>query len=352
VIPLADARALYLASVAQSLAVEIGGWVPWSISGLTSDQLHGLFSPYEIVGYWKDPYQGYAPASFVMSSPSGTVYRFLLSNRIIGSTRLQTIENLLEWCRANFSHALGSEPDNWVQFWGYSGKTPVSKMISGTFGDTGSDLEWAHWTGGCGFTSDFIRSVLRSVNIPVEVRGLANGVLHFSPLFPTESKSMSHGDDPYSRLSKATPEIPIQELLIDTSLLDTWFDTALPVQQQLSNVGRQAATLAVKYLPDLLLHSNERDKVGGLAPAQSSVYQSLESKFTIQDLLAAQLWTRLDAKMTEFKGLSDLRQKKRKPPGPFAPKKKRHHSPIPVESKKKVRAKTKAGRPKARRRRP
>jgi hypothetical protein len=319
-----EARPLYIAHVAHCLAVEIGGWVPWSLVGLSWQELRGLFSVDEIIGFWDEQYQGYGSNSRVTPAPPDVVYRFLLRNGLIRTTRLATIQALLEWCRGNLDHANDLEPKN---IWGYAGKPPVSRMISGTIADTGQGLQWAHWTPGCGGTSDFIGSVLRLVNIPVTRRGLANGGLHFSPLFTSESKTLSHGDDPYSQMSKATPEIPIEKLLVDTSLLDVWFNSNLSVEEQLNNVGRQTNVLAVEYLPDNVLHVNEQDKAEGLSPAQSGVYKRLKTTFTLQELLDATLWDRLGQKMDEFKGFYE--PKKKKPPGPFAPKKPPYHPPKP-----------------------
>lgn len=342
-----DARALYLAYVAQCLAVEIGGWVPWSMLGL-GGEIARLLDPGWIVGSWNSQDKGLQVGSLVTPAPPDVVYRFLVQNGIIGSTRRETIERLLEWCRQNLLHALGSAPQNWVPFWGYDGLTPVSRMIAGTLADTGVGQRWAHWTGGCGYTTDFLQCVLRVVNIPVERRLLANRALHTSPVFTSEGKALSHGDDLYSRASKATPAIPISRLLIDASQLDAWFDPALPVPDQLKNVGRQGLVLDAQYLSDDCLHRNEQDKAAGSSPAQSSVYAGLASAFTVQELMGANFWGRLDEKMAAFEGLEEP-GRKRKPPGPFAPKKPRIHRPKPrkgarATSRVKVNAKVKGKR--------
>ena len=95
---------------------------------------------------------------------------FLALNGLIAPTRLETIERLLNWCRANLLHTFGgmiqSGKTGGEVFWQYHGDTPLSRVINGTVmtepvGNT-IDNEVQHWTAGCHGTSALLREVERS----------------------------------------------------------------------------------------------------------------------------------------------------------------------------------------------
>ena len=84
----------------------------------------------------------------------------------------------------------------------------ASRIIAGTpfAGEENMPLGGIlHRTAGCHGTAGFLRAVLRTVNIPVQER-YANG--HGIVAFTSESRYLSHADDPYSRLTRSIRPSP------------------------------------------------------------------------------------------------------------------------------------------------
>lgn len=102
-----DARHLFLALVAQSLVVEIGRRVPWSIEHDNDASFTALFSPTEMLlfdrgtGFYRVNWSGIA-------APPDVAYHFLRTQALIGPTRRATIEKLLHWCTARLVHFTGN----------------------------------------------------------------------------------------------------------------------------------------------------------------------------------------------------------------------------------------------------
>ena len=69
----------------------------------------------------------------------------------------------------------------------------------------------------------------------------------------------------------------------------------------MKNVGRQVLELAIKHLPNLLLHYHCDDLSHGRSHANGTVFTSIfqNSPFTVSDLEAAQLWQRMDVKIAQ-----------------------------------------------------
>src|SRR6202034_519900 len=73
---------LYVNTIAQSLAVEVGGFVPWSIAGYAPGELQTLFDSNNVVSLemWSSNTQdptiplvwGYVPAGYTMDAPPTT----------------------------------------------------------------------------------------------------------------------------------------------------------------------------------------------------------------------------------------------------------------------------------------
>src|SRR5690606_38051231 len=124
-----------------------------------------------------------------------------------------TIVALLEWCHVNLNHFLGGyENDNIDNHWQYRGATPISRMINGTTRQT--DSRFGRYTAGCHGTVDFLKIVLRSVNIPVVSMWGMDGSGHRQAWFMSEDLYMAHGDDPYNGHSWVTPRVSMGELLV------------------------------------------------------------------------------------------------------------------------------------------
>jgi hypothetical protein len=223
----------------------------------------------------------------------------------VAGDRLTTINRLLEWSRANLKHFGGGFDLGGTFFhWQYRGAAPVSRMLAGTtLGSPPPTM--GHWTAGCPGTNWFLMAVLRTVNIPVRYVVVEE---HATPYFPTESKYLSHGDDPYnSYWSPASPSVPISELLIDQATFNAWFAPTLSSSQRLANVGRQTRELAIKYLSDALLRRRCADiKAGITSHAASAVYADLKGIYTVAELESMNLWNRIDAKLASMGGCSSL----------------------------------------------
>ncbi|HYJ04280.1 MAG TPA: hypothetical protein VEX43_04060, partial [Chthoniobacterales bacterium] len=258
------ARNIYLSHVANSLAAELRGVFPWSITGYTEQNLSLLFAFSEFFSCQEAPktkFPGYYPQSHTLPATPYYAAHFFKAKSLLGLYPRATVAWLFGWCR-NLSHAW-AEPNtgqaDWTCFWG-PGSPPIgaSQLIDGTT-YTGKLVSppktFGHFTIGCSGTTQFMKSVLRAVNIPVEARFGGN---HHMPFFPTLDRALSHGDDPYSRSGdmSAFPGWPIpgkEEYLITGAQWDQWFGPGVAPATAASNVGRHIADLAIKYQSDYLL---------------------------------------------------------------------------------------------------
>ena len=311
---------LYLAHVAHCLAAEIGGWVPWTIRLHPPATLEHLLAATQM--YVRDRNDGGAwdsvhPGGYVLggnhslekvtpSHPTFT-YPFLLENDLVAPTALETIARVLDWCRWNLSHFMGSfTPQNAEFHWQYRGAAPVRRILEGTvFVDPQnppSNPTPQHWTPGCWGTSAFLRSLLRAVNIPVIPR--ISGCGHMVPYFVVQKRYLSHGDDPYNALAKAKyPPYPAGLLLLDEATFTSWFpfdpnDPNNMANHDIAcqNVGRRVVDLAVTHLSDALVFYYCQDKQNGLNHASGQVFGVFQKHgYTVAQLEATNLWERLAA---------------------------------------------------------
>lgn len=301
----ATAWEYFLAYVAQSLVVEIAGLAPWSLRSYPADQLKRLLTTTGLFEYLQNVNK-YLLSNGATPGDPVRIYQFLSSNSFIGLNRRETIGRLLNWCRSNMRHFLGGFDTAGAQaHWQYNGYPPVERVISGT---THPQYGFAHWTAGCWGTSSFLKTVLRTVNIPVDHIS-ADG--HATPHFISENLYLSHGDDPYDGLLTTTPPIPLDELFIDQKTFADWFDWNLPPLTQQDNVGRRCVELALQHLTDWILKLRCNDLAQGVTnQAASSVYNDnslrLYKFYTVSELQAMNLWSRLDAKLTARGGCSNI----------------------------------------------
>ena len=302
----ANAWPLFLAHVAQSLAIEIGQWVNWSIGSGSPDDLKILFDSREFFR-WDGNYNGYRieqSKGRVVPAPPKSIFAFLNNNDCITHNRLNTIAGLLEWCRSNLVHfSGGADAQNMENQWQYRGYPPVSRIISGTPFTGNPHYGIAHRTAGCRGTCGFLRSVLRVVNIPVEQVHVCG---HALPHFTLESRYLTHGDDPYNALTKATPPYPARELMITQAKFNSWFGSEISSGDKCNNVGRTTRELAIQYLPNYLLHRHCSDIAAGRSHAESEVYDTLKRNYTVSQLEVEELWERMDEKIDSFGGCSHI----------------------------------------------
>lgn len=304
----------FLAYVAQSLAADINGWVPWSLSDYGAAELRWLLNSETLFEYasGQGKYAIIRQHHILVSHGAATmgdpcrIFAFLRSERILGATRRQTIVRMIDWCRHNLAHFVGGyAPDNLEDHWQYQGWPPVERIIRGTDhrDASGVDLGLDHWTAGCWGTTAFLQLVLRTANIPVEP---VEGVCHMLPHFLHEGLALSHGDDPYNRMTHASPAIPAEEILIDEPTFQSWFGPGVSRSEFCGNIGRRTDELAVEYLPHELLRYHCEDQAQGNPPANSRVLDALDQTFTLQELQSRNLWQRMDAKLASMGGCDQI----------------------------------------------
>ncbi len=303
----ANAWQIYVATVGMSLAAEIDGWFNWSLRDYDSNALFYTLSSRATFRLNRnndvDSYNSNADGYIVMHAATPAhptvIFKFLADNNLIGVTPTQTVGHVLNWARWNLAHFFGPHTvDQWFLYWQYLGKPPVSRVIEGTVTtDPGTAPGFpgkVHWTAGCYGTTDFITRLLRLVNIPIHrVGSFQETGGHTSPYFVALQQYMSHGDDPYTSLSKAN--FPGQLLLIGENTWTSWFQNADPLVN-LSNVGRRPVELAVWYLGDFMVGEYCGDVWAGKDHATGDVYSHYSTHYTVAQLEATDLWGRLQAK--------------------------------------------------------
>lgn len=307
---------LYLAHVAHSLAVEIMGWVNWSVVDYPPDQLEALFNSHSMFR-WNHDEQLYEISldqhgRAVPSVPALT-YEFLAENNLVAEDHVTSIARLLDWCRWNLFHfGGGSNAANMEDHWQYRGFPPVSRVIGGTVHSNEPHIGRKHYTAGCHGTVGFLRAVLRTINIPAAYR---KAHLHGVPHFTSIDRYMSHGDDPYGRLSKSTDPFPAEALLIDHTTFQKWFGPGVPDSEAENNVGRKVAELAVEHLPDWLLWLHCKDGKAKRPPEKSLVFLRktdnrsgawLSRYFSMDQLKQKRLWERMDRKIKQRGGCGKI----------------------------------------------
>ena len=319
-----DAFALYVRLVAAQLAVETSGCVPWSLEDYDTADLALLFDgrftfryvPAGINGEWNiQTKTGHLLDSTVTPAPPLVVLGFLGQNGLIGADREESLIRFLEWEREHLVHVLGSNQSlpKGMNYWGYNGRAPVSRMINGTSmaeptnfssGADFFDPELRHWYGGCGGASFFNYHVLRVMNIAAE----PTVYHHFQNRFALDGGNhvgSCHGDDPYAL--QLAPEIPMAASLLDDATFHAWLVNQTDETQLKKTIGRCKGDLYIEYLPRILLEKHCRDLWRENDHASSEVYQWVGTKtYTVEELEAKGVWTGIEAKLDAIGGCSGL----------------------------------------------
>ena len=291
----------YTGHVALNLAAEIFAWVPWSLHNFDNVGMNYVL-PFDNFYF---PCNQYGATGYCLnggSTPANATYvfKFLKTHSLIGTTKVDTINRVLDWARWNLSHMGGMGYDANLQFFGYWGQPPVSRVIEGTVVAPPAPDDWQinprHWTAGCGGTTDFFSVIFRALNIPVTSAAAGGG--HMTPWFVSENLYLSHGDDPYSQDMKS--DAPTSMLPISKATYDTWFPINDPVTAA-KNTGRRNVEINVLYPSKWVLdlycsdQANLKDHLGG------RVYNEYFYKFyTVPQLENLGLWQRLDYKMLTY----------------------------------------------------
>ncbi|GAB3321218.1 hypothetical protein GCM10027299_15380 [Larkinella ripae] len=307
VLSVSDAWAYFKASVGHSLAVEYGQHLPWSLVGYSPNELAQLFDSRELFEWTASPagYQFRSRHGRVIPAPPRYSYEFLARENLIGPNRLDTISRAVDWCRLNLIHFTGSfTAANAEAQWQYRGYPPMVRVIEGTPSTLEPSVRIMHRTAGCWGTTGFLRALLRVVNIPVKLVSTAG---HAQPWFMADGHYLSHGDDPYSRLVKqGNPPVPAGQLLISQTLFDQWFGSAVSDQQKDNNIGRRPVELALLYLPTYLLKTYCNDKAAGKSHAGGAVFELFSRYYTVAELEALTLWTRMDTQIAQLGGCAQI----------------------------------------------
>jgi hypothetical protein len=302
----ADAWAYFKASVAQSLAAEIGAQLLWSLQAYPADQLAELVDSREMFRWNASPagYRIDSTHGHIVPAPPARSYEFLGTAGLIASTRLDTLARVVDWCRGNLVHFTGgTTAANMQDQWQYRGYPPMTRVLGGTAQTSHPEFGVMHRTAGCWGTTGFLRALLRVINIPVKLVANAG---HAQPWFVADSRYLSHGDDPYNQLTKATPPIPAGEILIDQAKFATWFGSGVNATDKSNNIGRRMRELAITYLPNYLLHAYCSDLAAGKNHPVGQVFDIFSRNYTVAQLEAENLWARMDAKIAGFGGCAHV----------------------------------------------
>jgi hypothetical protein len=308
-----QAWVLFIATVAHSLALEIGGFVPWSVLNYGTDDLIELFSSKALFhaehrDYTDFSYTGYWTGNVLHAFPK-TTFGFFVDQNIIRPSHVGTITRILVWSGNNLVHTGSYNHDTdgksamevSYMHWQYYGHQPVQRVLAGTVRESTTDVK--HWTHGCVGTSSMYRSILRALNIPAYVQfgwgddGEPHLDGHTVPIFPTIGRTMSHADEILAwhvfaeDIEPPPNSVSPYSVLIDWSTFIDWFFTHPD-----HNVGRQRFyELRLQFLPDEILDLYCQDlSLPLFTPlSQTAVYDRFSEHFTVQDLLDRGLWSRL-----------------------------------------------------------
>jgi hypothetical protein len=305
---------LFLRYVANSLALELTHGLPWSIVHDKDLELELLLAgprmftlrQGETGGQYYEICQSCGTS---LPAPPDLALQFLRTHDLIGTSRLDTITRILEWCKG-MTHFIGSlsKPRTAHDTWQYRGYPPAVRVMEGTTmlpGNPAGHIDGLrHFTAGCHGTTGFLRSVLRAANIQVSEYEAGR---HSLTCFPTEGKYLTHGDDPYSsNFTTMHPPMSASELLIDQSRFDSLLGPAVPRAEAAKRVGFRPRELAERYLPIYLLSRYVKDQAAKKSHAEGEVYQGLKRTFSLEHLEAERLWARMDAGIAELGGVAKV----------------------------------------------
>ena len=308
----------YFASIAWSLALEMQRTVQWSILNDTADELAVLFDSRQMFQLVAPAKGAKGPAIYEINSvvsgsslpaaPEVSV-AFIRRHSLFGANELGTVGRLLTWCEG-LSHFSGNDmAANMRAQWHYDGFPPESRIISGTSFDDGKGKKAdkvQHFTAGCHGTTGFLRSVLRSINIPVENVHAAG---HSLPYFPTLNMCLTHGDDIYNLLYRtAQPALLPKTLFIDPVRYDQLFGPKVSANDIKANVGIRTRELALEHLPLSLLNYYLEDQRQKKSHADGAVAKEFAHDKTVPQLEALNLWSRMDARIVELGGAGKVRE--------------------------------------------
>jgi hypothetical protein len=301
------AWAIFSGHIAQSIFCDASGYVSWSLGDLEDSELAELFDSRRLFA-WNAENATYGIAKDTGSVTPGDpswVFEFLVAHNLVGENRLDTIHRILGWCCSKLLH-YGRGPGAPEDYWQYPGEPPVRRVLEGTLHPHYEYEPPRHWTAGCHGTVGLLRAVLRTVNIPVAYIYMHG---HAQPHFLQEGLYLSHGDDVLAGVLEAHPPMPVSLLPIDDGLYTVWFGPAVDELTAQRNVGRRSVELAIEFLPDWLLRLHCEDLDAGSPPETSKVFGMLSYYWTLDELQAVSLWTRMDDTLADIGGCAAVAPK-------------------------------------------
>ncbi len=297
------AKKYYLSSLALTFSHELGKMLPWTFSASSREQLQELLDSRTFFE-WQSPENGYVvnedKGGLSSPSPPDLVYNFLRSHNIVQASRRKTILSFIQWA-GQLTHDFRPLDEEWKKFprestrfldgfWHFRGFPPVLSVLKGTQQTVSLSFETkpTHWTAGCWGTAGLFKNVLRAVNIPVEIRQVANHALLY---FPSEDIFLSHGDDPYDQFyfHSPTPD----EIFIDGS---EWKNLFGEKNSARKNIAIGPARSAIKHLPPYLMSLYCKDVKANTKIDSGMVYNELKNFFSLLELKTSKLWERLREK--------------------------------------------------------
>jgi hypothetical protein len=305
-----DAWIYYITYIAHSIRVEIDRLVHWSILRYNNNQLGFLLDSNTFFEYFgsEDVYSIirwdkslFSHGAVTMGDPT-RIYDFIDNGKLIGMTRWGTIGRFLGWCRDKLVHFNGeNNPEDYQKYWQYEGYPPVERIINGT---KLPDTETEHYTAGCFGTTGLLRTILRTINIPVLLEERCGHAMPHFAYDTTHEFYLSHGDDPYNSLYKhSTPQFIPLELIIDRNKFEEWFNKDLSNETICNNVGRHAIELAVEYIPNQLLKIYCDDISNGRSPEEGRIYNEIfRDHISESELKLFGFWERLKNKTESLGG--------------------------------------------------
>lgn len=302
---------LYLGTVAHSLALEIGGFVPWSIAGYAPVDLDVLlhaksfFNAGKLEYFTKDcagsevSFIGYSVTADVLPAPATKTFEFLVEKDLIRPNHFDSVARLLTWARSHMLHIIGGrDAANMEAFYAYRGTAPASRVFEGTvYTDpyTSTVLGPAGFSpGGCHGVSYLFEAMMRVANLPVQPLRICG---HRVPLFGTIGHTLSHGDDIYDGWAKVEPAFPAGLLLISNYTFNFWLAGS---GGDCANIGRRPAEIARQLLPNELVQLYCDDEANGLSHADGTVYDTFDTWYDVPSLEAFGLWTKLATKAAQL----------------------------------------------------
>jgi hypothetical protein len=195
-----EAARIHAAKTAHAIWLDRNALVPWRLRDYAADHLRGLFAKTNLFNPQSSSVFYFV--SVVDHSPT-VPYQYALQHGLIREDVVQTIQAVLEDCRADFLHGSSSYGDPACAY---------------TLGRALTDYSATRWRparitrSGCHSATRIILGLLRSLNIPGYETTAGAYFLsgHSEAVFPCVGRALPHGDHIYSATLTATP---VEELM-------------------------------------------------------------------------------------------------------------------------------------------